>query len=192
MSNLFSYIRARTSYFPMKWWWRPLCAGTKRLIGSFSASSLKQQSTGRHVAPLGHLILIPIRTVFIVTLNFAEKQQLPMSWSFAWTDRGSNIYLTRDEHASYCTTDALTKVGDLLHLIILLFLSSFLHLTFAPCTSWFRTKPLLKIKHHLNLNKTQTKISKKKVWDNEDIYKMKHTLFDKCFISTCTCINKHG
>jgi hypothetical protein len=103
-----------------------------------------------------------------------------------------NIYLTRDEHASYCTTDALTKVGDLLHLIILLFLSSFLHLTFAPCTSWFRTKPLLKIKHHLNLNKTQTKISKKKVWDNEDIYKMKHTLFDKCFISTCTCINKHG
>ena len=25
----------------------------------FSASSLKQQSAGRHVAPLGHIILIP-------------------------------------------------------------------------------------------------------------------------------------
>jgi hypothetical protein len=25
----------------------------------YSASSLKQQSTGRHVAPLGHVILIP-------------------------------------------------------------------------------------------------------------------------------------
>ena len=29
-----------------------------------SASSLKQQSTGRHVAPLGHIILIPSQPVF--------------------------------------------------------------------------------------------------------------------------------
>ena len=127
MSNLFSYIRARTSYFPMKWWWRPLCAGTKRLIGSFSASSLKQQSAGRHVAPLGHLILIPRRTVCVVTLNFAEKQQLPISWSFVWTDRDSNIYLTRDEHASYCTTDAVNKGWRLVasyYFIISFFFSS--------------------------------------------------------------------
>ena len=30
----------------------------------YSASSLKQQSTGRHIAPLGHIILNPSRPVF--------------------------------------------------------------------------------------------------------------------------------
>jgi hypothetical protein len=47
----------------------------------YSASSLKQQSTGRHVAPLGHIILIPRanQSLFFL-LNAAclpEKQQLP-------------------------------------------------------------------------------------------------------------------
>jgi hypothetical protein len=30
-------------------------------------SSLKQQSVGRHVAPLGHIILIPIQPVFALS-----------------------------------------------------------------------------------------------------------------------------
>jgi hypothetical protein len=30
----------------------------------YSASSLKQQSAGRHVAPLGNIILIPSQPVF--------------------------------------------------------------------------------------------------------------------------------
>ena len=33
----------------------------------YSASSLKQQSAGRHVAPLGHIILIPSQPVFDLT-----------------------------------------------------------------------------------------------------------------------------
>jgi hypothetical protein len=33
----------------------------------YSASSLKQQSAGRHVAPLGHIILIPSQPVFALT-----------------------------------------------------------------------------------------------------------------------------
>jgi len=33
----------------------------------YSASSLKQQSANRHVAPLGHIILIPSQTVFALT-----------------------------------------------------------------------------------------------------------------------------
>jgi hypothetical protein len=33
----------------------------------YSASSLKQQSTGRHVAPLGHIILIPSQPVFALS-----------------------------------------------------------------------------------------------------------------------------
>ena len=32
-----------------------------------SASSLKQQSAGRYVAPLGHIILIPSHPVFALT-----------------------------------------------------------------------------------------------------------------------------
>jgi hypothetical protein len=33
----------------------------------YSASSLKQQSTGRHVAPLGHIILITSQPVFALS-----------------------------------------------------------------------------------------------------------------------------
>jgi hypothetical protein len=37
----------------------------------YSASSLKQQSVGRRVAPLGHIILIPSQPVFALSLNAA-------------------------------------------------------------------------------------------------------------------------
>jgi hypothetical protein len=33
----------------------------------YSANSLKQQSAGRHVAPLGHIILIPNQQVFALS-----------------------------------------------------------------------------------------------------------------------------
>jgi hypothetical protein len=33
----------------------------------YSASSLKRQSEGRHVAPLGHIILIPSQPVFALS-----------------------------------------------------------------------------------------------------------------------------
>jgi hypothetical protein len=36
-------------------------------VGFYSAISLKQQSADRHVAPLGHIILIPIQPVFVLT-----------------------------------------------------------------------------------------------------------------------------
>jgi hypothetical protein len=32
----------------------------------YSASSLKQISAGRHITPLGHIILIPSRSVFLL------------------------------------------------------------------------------------------------------------------------------
>jgi hypothetical protein len=34
----------------------------------YSASSLKQQSAGRHVTPLGHIILIPSQAVFALSI----------------------------------------------------------------------------------------------------------------------------
>jgi hypothetical protein len=33
----------------------------------YSSSSLKQQSAGKHVAPLGHIILIPSQPVFVLS-----------------------------------------------------------------------------------------------------------------------------
>ena len=47
----------------------------------YSASSLKQQSMGRHVAPPAHIILIPSQPVLLFLLNvvcLAEKQQIPI------------------------------------------------------------------------------------------------------------------
>jgi len=35
----------------------------------YSSSSLKLQSAGRHVAPLGHIILIPRQPVFTLILT---------------------------------------------------------------------------------------------------------------------------
>jgi len=49
----------------------------------YSASSMKQQSADRHVAPLGHIILIlsqPESLLFLFNAaGFAEKQQVPIS-----------------------------------------------------------------------------------------------------------------
>ena len=55
---------ARTSYILMKWWCCQLCTRQIRRVGFYSASSLKQQSAGRHVATLVHIILIPNQPVF--------------------------------------------------------------------------------------------------------------------------------
>ena len=40
----------------------------RAVLDFYSASSLKQQSAGRHVAPLGHIILIPNQPVFALSL----------------------------------------------------------------------------------------------------------------------------
>jgi hypothetical protein len=49
-------------------------------LNFYGASSLKQQSAGRHVAPLRHIILIPSQSLLFL-LNAAclvEKQQIPI------------------------------------------------------------------------------------------------------------------
>ena len=48
----------------------------------YSASSLKQHFAGRHVAPLGHIILISNQPLFAFLFNTAcsaEKQQIPIA-----------------------------------------------------------------------------------------------------------------
>ena len=49
----------------------------------YSASSLKQHSAGRHVVPLGYIILIPSKPVVVLTpeyyvFSLTEKQHIPI------------------------------------------------------------------------------------------------------------------
>jgi len=44
----------------IRWWCSQLCNRPTRLVGIYSGRSLKQQSMGRHVAPLGNIILNPV------------------------------------------------------------------------------------------------------------------------------------
>jgi hypothetical protein len=107
---------------------------TLYLTNTLSAGSLKQQSTDRHVAPLGHISLIPSQPLPVFALInavcLAEKQQIPKVWS----DRGSNprsttlearthnlphsrleptIYHTRDSNPRSTTLE--TRTHDLPH-----------------------------------------------------------------------------
>jgi hypothetical protein len=39
-------------------------------VDFYSASLLQHQSAGRHVAPLGHIILIPSQSIFALSLSY--------------------------------------------------------------------------------------------------------------------------
>ena len=70
----------------------------------YSASSLKQQSAGRHVAPLGHIILILSQPVCgeATNSNFIV---------FGLTRPGlePTMYCTRGEHIDHYATNAIMK-----------------------------------------------------------------------------------
>ena len=53
----------------MRWWWGLFVLDQHAELDFYSASSLKQQSADKHVAPLGHIILIPNQPVFVLFLN---------------------------------------------------------------------------------------------------------------------------
>ena len=65
--QLFKYIMARTSYIQ----WNDVdvrfVLDQHAEFDFYCASSLKQQSGGRHAAPLGHIILIASQPVFAHT-----------------------------------------------------------------------------------------------------------------------------
>jgi hypothetical protein len=62
----------------MRWWCCLLYTRPTNLTGSFSASPLKQQSPGKHVVPLGHVILILIQTDF--AYRTCNKYQFDSLW----------------------------------------------------------------------------------------------------------------
>jgi len=51
----------------MRWWEVRFVLDQHAELDFYSASSLKQQSAGKHVTLLGHIILIPIQPVFALS-----------------------------------------------------------------------------------------------------------------------------
>ena len=113
IQQFFSYIMVRTSYFQ----WDDddeVCfvLDQHTELDFHRASSLKQQSTDRHVAPFGQIILIPSQPVFALS-----SQCCVLSWEatntnltvFVFTRPGlePTIYRTRDEHVTHYVTDAV-------------------------------------------------------------------------------------
>jgi hypothetical protein len=67
IQQFFSYIMARTINFQWDDDEVRFVLDQHTELDFYSATSLKQQSVGRHVAPLGHIILIPSQPVFDLT-----------------------------------------------------------------------------------------------------------------------------
>ena len=86
----------------MGWWWGPLCSTLNQhtVLDFYSASSLKQQSAGRHVEPLRHIILIPSIPVFALSLYccvHSGEATNTILLSLLWPDWGSNPWSTAFE-----------------------------------------------------------------------------------------------
>jgi len=101
---------ARTSYILMRCWWCcRLCTRPIRRVVFYSASSLKQQSTGKHVATLMHIILIPNQPVCCSYCCVLTREATDTNRMVFGLDRCSNprsvgleastITITRDTNA---------------------------------------------------------------------------------------------
>ena len=78
----------------------------------YSASSLNHQSADRHVAPLGHIILIPSQQVFALTpqcwvLSADTAYTKLIIFGLTWPEIELMIYRTPGEHANSFTTDTV-------------------------------------------------------------------------------------
>ena len=84
----------------------------------YSTSSLKQQSAHRHVAPLGHIILIPSQTVFVLFPEWCvlsgEATHINYCIVFGLNRSGFEltIYCTKGERANHYTTDVVGINGE--------------------------------------------------------------------------------
>ena len=113
-NSSFFYIMAGGNYFLIRWLWCPLCTRPARLVGFFfySARSLKQQSADKHVATLGHIILILSHPAFALSSLYcvlSGETTYANCIVFGLTRSGiePTIYRTRGEHANHNTTDVV-------------------------------------------------------------------------------------
>jgi predicted alpha/beta hydrolase len=76
--QFFSYIIVRTSYIRWDDDDVHFALDQHSKLNFYRASSLKQQSTDRHMDALGHIILIWSQPVLLLRTCSAEKQQIPI------------------------------------------------------------------------------------------------------------------
>jgi hypothetical protein len=110
--QFFSYrcIMARTSF----WWYDEVrfVLDQHAELDIYSASSLKQQSTGRHVAPLVHIIPIPSQPVFALTSECCMLNGEATNTNFivfGLTSPGLEPTIYHGEYANHSTTDAVCR-----------------------------------------------------------------------------------
>jgi len=110
--QFFSYIMERTSCIQ----WNDddvrFVLDQHAYLDLYSASSLKQQSVGRHVAPLEHIILIPSQPVFSLfpenCLLSGEAANINfIVLGLTLPELEPLLYHIRGEHASHYNTDAV-------------------------------------------------------------------------------------
>jgi hypothetical protein len=82
----------------------------------YSASSLKQQSTDRHVATLGYIILIPSHPVFVLSpyycvLSGEATNTNCIVFGLTRSELEPTTHRTRGEHSNHYTTDAVFSVN---------------------------------------------------------------------------------
>ena len=77
------------------WWWYLICARPTCRVRLCSASSLLQQSAGRYVPPLGHVILTPSHSVCsyssMIRTYWSNKNQLYSLWFEATETRAHDL-----------------------------------------------------------------------------------------------------
>ena len=81
-------------------------------LNFYSASSLKQQFAGRHIAPLGRIILIPSHPVFAISpyccvLSGEATNTNFIVFGLIQSGLEPMIFRTRGDHANHYTTDAI-------------------------------------------------------------------------------------
>jgi hypothetical protein len=80
----------------------------------YSASTLKQQSEGRHVSPLEHIILIPSQPVFALTPKCVLSGEAKNTNFIVFGLTGPGLKPTIDsikgEQANLYTTDEVKKI----------------------------------------------------------------------------------
>jgi hypothetical protein len=75
----------------------------------FSASSVKQQFAGMHVAPLRHIILSPNQPVFVIDAYCLAANTTCMVSGLTRPRLEHTIYCTRGVHTNHHTTDEVKK-----------------------------------------------------------------------------------
>jgi hypothetical protein len=79
----------------------------------YSANSLKQQSTGRDVAPFEHIALIPSKPDFALTpeccvLSGEATNTYLIVFGLTRPGLEPTLYCNGSEHANHCTTDVFS------------------------------------------------------------------------------------